>query len=390
MIKSIFFLARTDLLLWLRSPFAIVSALIPPIGMTAMLVVLSLTVLQQPVALVVNSHGPHSLKMQKIIEADDDAYILTVTNEAHAKELLQSQLVAAVITIPRSFEQDVPLYQATVDLTLNNIDIDFADDIRRSVDRSISQFDAPQLSLDEEGEEASTPGMPSDEEGELLPTIYENPYRIDVRKHDLRQTNVEWLHYQVLPALVFLILNVGLMGTALLCSQDVERGTAKYLAVSPLSSAALVTGRLLGGFLASVIVLIPAIATGYFVGIIRPTPEHWPILIAVFLLTALCASGLGACIGTLIKGTRTVAMLGSIISTYLFFLGGGFTTIEFLPSWLRTISAFDPMRYAIDAMRQALFYSTLKGIREDMLILLFCTIAAVLIGSLTIRRTFRE
>jgi ABC-2 type transport system permease protein len=386
MIRGIFALAGMDLLLWRRSPFAVFSALVPPIGMTAMLVILSLTVLQQPVALVVNSHGPNTTKMQKIIEADDDAYILTVTNKTRAEELLKSQLIAGVISIPEDFEKTVPLYKGRVTLTLNNVDIDFADDIRRSVDRSISQFDAPQLSLDEEEEgeapeETAEPVINPDEP---------NPYRINVQKYDLRETNVEWLDYQVLPALVLLVLNVGLMGTALLCSQDVERKTARYLSVSPQSAIALVGGRLLGGFIASIIVLIPAIALGVVMGIITPPLTHWPALIIVFACTALCASGIGACIGSLIKGTRTVAMLGSIISIYLFFLGGGFTTIEFLPPWLRAISAYDPMRYAIDGMRQALFYTTLDGITRDILILCVTALVAMSIGAITIRKTFRE
>ena len=45
----------------------------------------------------------------------------------------------------------------------------------------------------------------------------------------------------------------------------------------------------------------------------------------------------------------------------LFFLGGGFTTIAFLPQWLHNISVFNPIRYSIDGMRQALFYPTLSG-----------------------------
>lgn len=44
-------------------------------------------------------------------------------------------------------------------------------------------------------------------------------------------------------------------------------------------------------------------------------------------------------------------MAASVICTYLFFLGGGFTTIQFLPTWLRRTTTLVPTRYAIDGLR---------------------------------------
>ncbi|MFX6048641.1 ABC transporter permease, partial [Acinetobacter baumannii] len=79
----------------------------------------------------------------------------------------------------------------------------------------------------------------------------------------------------------------------------------------------------------------------------------------MFAATAFFASGLGAIIGAVMSGARTIALASCVVATYLFFLGGGFTTIAFLPDWLRTLSTFAPTRYAIDGMRQALFYTSL-------------------------------
>jgi len=84
--------------------------------------------------------------MQDIIQRDTDAYFLTLTDAKNAKRLLDNQEVAAVITIPKDFDEKLNSHQSNVILTLNNVDIDFADDIRRSVDRSVAHFDAPILS----------------------------------------------------------------------------------------------------------------------------------------------------------------------------------------------------------------------------------------------------
>ncbi|MGH7203173.1 MAG: ABC transporter permease [Candidatus Levyibacteriota bacterium] len=377
-------IAKLDLLLWRRMPFAIACALIPPVGMTIVLVALSLAVIQQPVALVVNAHGKDAQKMEKIIESDTDAYInydftdtLKPTDEITAKHLLDSQQVAAIITIPKSFDADVKKENAKVNLTLNNIDIDFADDIRRSVDRSVAHFDAPILSPDD----ADAVGKDYDPETE-------NPYQMSIDEKDLRETNVAWLDYQVIPALVLLVLSVGLIGTALLCAQDIERKTARYLALAPQQSWMLVAGRLLGGVIASLIALIPAVILCILFGLFTPPANHWPALLSIFVATAVCAAGLGAIVGTALRGSRTIAMAASVLATYMFFLGGGFSTIAFLPDWLQTISSFIPMRYAIDGMRQALFYNTLDNIGKDLTVLSLTAIVAVFIGSFMLRRSW--
>ena len=362
-------------------PLAVASALIPPLGMTLFLVVLSMAVTQQPVAFVTEAHGPQAQKMAKIIRDDTDAYLLTSTDATTARQLLASQQVVAVITIPTDFDANVARRAARVDLTINNIDIDFSDDIRRSVDRSVAQFDAPQLSLAGEHEDDA-------HDAGIADAVKANSYRMTIAEQDLRETNVKWLNYQVIPAIILLILSVGLMGTALLCAQDIERKTARYLAVSPQQSWILVAGRILGGVVACLIVLIPAIIVCALLHIIAPPLSHWPALAAIFLATALCASGLGAILGTVLRGSRAIAMASSVLATCMFFLGGGFTTIAFLPEWLRTVSAFIPIRYAIDGLRQALFYTTLDGVPLDLAVLCATALIAVVIGSYCVRSSW--
>ena len=122
-----------------------------------------------------------------------------------AQRLLDAQEVAAVITIPSDFDEKVAKGEAEVGYVLNNVDIDFSDDIRRSVDRSVAQFDAPQLKLDAEEEEEGPAGSVNPEaDNQYLP----NPYRVDVYKRDLRQTNVEWFSYQTVSAFILFILNI--------------------------------------------------------------------------------------------------------------------------------------------------------------------------------------
>ncbi len=147
--NSLLTIALHDLKRWRKMPLTAACALIPPIAMTLVLVTLSLAVTQQPVALVVQGNGPASMQMAQIIQSDTDAYDLTITNATTANSMLQDEKVAAVITIPSTFDEQVANGTGKVLLTINNVDFDFSDDIRRSVDRSVVEFDAPALVSDE-------------------------------------------------------------------------------------------------------------------------------------------------------------------------------------------------------------------------------------------------
>jgi ABC-2 type transport system permease protein len=363
-------------------------------AMALLLYVLTLSVGRQPVALVVESHGRYARHMEGIIRAASSTYAVTDTTRAGGHALLKSQKAAAVIVIPRNFDSAVTQChtllpseffrderygaagcpKAKVQLTLNNIDHDFADDIRRAVAESAAQFDAPDIVI------------PASE-GQLDSSEL-NPYRVSVTTYELRHTTVDYLHYSVIPVIVLLALSVGVIGTALLCAGDIERGTARHLALAPLPPAALVAGRLLGGLLATMVVVVPTLVLATVTGIISPPPGHWPALLALFVATALCAAGLGAALGSTVRGARQVAMTASVICTYLFFLGGGFTTIQFLPNWLRRISGLVPTRYAIDGLRESLFYPGLHGVVTDLEVLVGTAVVAVGLGALLVRRSW--
>ncbi len=371
--NSLLTIALHDLKRWRKMPLTALCALIPPIAMTLVLVTLSLAVTQQPVALVVEGTGPASMQMAQIIKSDTDAYSLTVTNATNANRMLEDEQVAAVITIPSTFDEEVANGTGKVLLTINNVDFDFSDDIRRSVDRSVVGFDDPAL-VSDESVNAS-----------LL-----NVYHVDLDAQNLRETTVDWETYQLVPTFVLLILNVGLVGTALLCALDKESKTAHMLVLSPQRSWVLISGRILGGVLACVVIVLPAVLVAILVGFISLPIGQLPALFGIFLGTALCASGIGAIIGTCVKGSRYVAFLSSMTAIYLFLLGGGFTVIELVPRWLQTLSAFIPTRYSIDALRQALFYPNPTGLPFSLLVLAIYAIVCVGVGAFFIRRSLHS
>jgi len=357
--------------------------------------VLTFNLGHQPIALVQEGDGRYSEHIAGIFKAQSgDLYSLTTTDQASAMRLLDSQRVAAVVVIPKNFDSAVercPALQpnqiirdysyagsgcpaAQLQVFLNNANHAFSNDIRRALSETVSQFDAPDV---------ITPVSESQLDMSDL-----NPYRVNVMTALTRPTTVNYIQYAVIPCLVLLILSVGVMGTALLCARDIEDGTARHLALAPVSSLVLVAGRLLGGVLVSLVVVVPTLALSRWSGLISPPAGHWPALALVFLATAVCAAGLGAVLGATVRGARVVSMAAAVICTYLFFLGGGFTTTQFLPSWLRHITAFVPTSYAIDGLRQSMFYSGLYGFGKDMWVLLGTAAIAVIAAGIVVRRAW--
>ena len=404
MIRAVLGMARNDLAVWLRSPAAIAASLLPALGMAILVAVLTVSVGRQPVALVVQGRGPQATRFAQIVRSDADAYLLEEMTKAQAERAIGEQRVAAIIAIPENFDFAMRSAQAAVDLYLNNVNIDLSDDIRRSVTRSVAEFDAPQLGLLGE--------LHGPASGLLLP----NPYRVAVAEHDLRTTNVSFLQYQVIPIIVLIIISVGLLGTALLTSRDFERGTAKLLILSPTSRWALVIGRLIGGTLLTLALVLPLVGLGFLThyvpycgedsqapqwvtmmlsgpcGWMLP-PDEWShalALLALLVAVTLMTVGLGVLLGVALRSARLVTMTGLNIAAYLFFLGGGFTTVAFLPTWLQYASLFVPTSYAIEGLRQTLFYPDLIGFERDLLVLVGCAIGAVVAGAAALARTWRR
>jgi ABC-2 type transport system permease protein len=388
-------LAAHDVRLWRRAPWAIAAALIPPVALALLAYVLTFNLGHQPIALVQEAHGRYSNHIAGIFQAQGgDLYSVITTDRATATRLLNSQQVAAVVVIPRNFDAAVarcPALQpdqiihdytyarsgcpaAHLQVTLNNANHHFAGDIRRALSETVAFFDAPDV---------VTPVSETQLDMSDL-----NPYRVNVMTALTRANTVDYIHYAVIPCLVLLMLSAGVMGTALLCARDIERGTARHLALAPVSPVVLIAGRLLGGVLVSLVVIVPTLAIATWTGMIAPPTGHWPALALLFLATAVCAAGLGAVLGATLRGARAVSMAAAVICTYLFFLGGGFTTIQFLPTWLHRMTAFVPTSYAIDGLRQSLFYPGLYGFGADTRVLLGTAAVAVVAGGVVVRRAW--
>ncbi len=382
MIRVAFAVARCDVARWLRSPTLLAATLIPALGMTLMVLALTYAVGRQPVALVQLGHGPTAKRLERILRESDGFWLKPYTPEQAARAL-RKQWVAGAITIPADIEEAAAGNKGHLDALINNVDLDFSDDIRRSVSKAAVSLDAPSLAGQEDESETNLGGK-------VKSRPEANPYLVDLSEIDLRRPDVPFLIYQMVSVFALLALTAGLLVTALSIAGDRESGTLRILALAPASRLAVVCGHLAAGVAAAMLLTTSLLVPLALAGALNAPPSRWPAIAALLLATAMGSTGVGVLVGLATRRVTTTVLLGVNVASASFLLGGGFTTVAFLPPFLQAAARATPTYYAVEGLREALFYTEMPGLARNLGVLLAFGISSVVIGAWLLARPMRQ
>ena len=368
-IIPVFAIVRKDIGVWLRQPTSIAATILPAIAFMIILYFGAQAVGRNPVAIVVHDSGPQAQKLIKIL-SDSDAFKITMitTAQQNADEALKQLRVAAVITIPSNFDAAFDSHKPDpVVIHINNLNLDFTNDLRRSLPAAITEFYADKTNSIDVG--SST------------------PIRIHVKEMDLRQHDVDLLRFEIVPILVLLLTTAGIVNAGLATAREWEDSTIKELLLAPISKTGLIAGKLLSGWLTTLLIAAVVLLIGAVSGYLRPEdPIYWIPTLVIVLLIALASAGLGVAIGGAARKFQRVTAVGIPLSIDLFFLSGGITVAAFLPVWLQTIAHFVPTFYGTHALQMAIFYNSSEGLVQDVAVLGTTALAATSLGVLSVRK----
>ncbi|MBA2396208.1 MAG: ABC transporter permease [Ktedonobacteraceae bacterium] len=351
---------RKDLVVWLRNRRNIAATILPPLVFLLVQALGAAAVGRSPVALVTLDTGPQGRQMQQIFH-NADVFRITDATQAQAQTLLKNIQVIAVITIPANFTQKVDAHVSSpVDVTLNNLNLDFTNDIRRSVPDAITQFYQAQGST--------------------------SPIKVTVHEQDLRQQDIQLFQYSVLPAIVLLLTLSGLVTSSISASREWETRTVKEILLSPATKFAIITGKVLSGFVTTFLLGLLVLLLGALLGWTLPQGIYWLSTVLIIALIALMSTGLGVALGAALQRGLPVIAISVNIAFYLFFLSGGFGVISFEPDVLQNIATYIPLTYGVHALQQAIFYRSSDQLGLDVLVLSVCALVAVALGVLSMRR----
>jgi len=359
-IRTVWAIYRKDLAVWSHNRLGVVASFVPILSILLLNAVGTAAVGRSPVALVRLDSGPKGSQMQQIFH-QANVFRITDASPQQAQALLKSLQVVAVITIPADFTQRVAAHEPSpVDVTVNNLNLDFTNDIRRSVPDAITQYYQAQGNA--------------------------SPIKVKMQEINLRHRDVEFFQYNVLPTILLLLMISGLINGGLATAREWESRTVKELLLSPVSRAAIIAGKVFAGFAITFILGVLVLLLGYALGWTQPQGVYWLSALLTIALVSLFGAGLGVAIGAALRRIQVVIVISINAAIYLFFLAGGIGVLAFEPDWLQNIAAFVPLTYGRHALEQAVFYSASDQFALDMTVLALSALAALVLGTLSMRR----
>ncbi len=349
-----------DIGVWRRQPALIIATILPALALFLVIYFSAAAVGRNPIALVVLGHGPHTRQLISILE-DSEAFVVHEATAGQAGSELKNLDVAAVVTIPANFDAAYDTHQPDpVTIRINNLNLDFTNDLRRSLPAAITQFYAEQ--------------KPS-------------PVAVQVQETDLRGQDISLIQFELIPNLVLLLTIAGVFNAGLATAREWEDLTITELLAAPISRTSLIAGKLLAGWITALLVAGVVLALGAVSGFLRPQGLYWGPTLAVVALLALASAGLGMALGALLRRFQPVAAIGINVAFYLFFLSGGISVAAFLPDWVQSIAHFIPTFYGVHALQTAIFYSSTDQFGRDVAVLVATAAVTLVLGILSLRKS---
>ncbi len=361
-IRPIWAICRNTLSVWLRNRALIAASLLPPVAFLAAGFLAAASVSHSWVALVNLDQGYQGERLAQAIH-QSDVFRVIDANQAQADTLIHGLKVAAVITIPADFTDNFYKHVRTpVTFEVNNLNLDFTNDIRRSVPTAITQFYKTQGAMD--------------------------PIQVSMQEQDLRRQDIQLYQYEVVPILLLMVLIAGLVNTAVSTAREYESRTIKEILVAPVSDVQIALGIVLAGLIIGVgSGLLVAFICILFKWLSLPAWNYSLIALMVLFFTALLASTTGLMVGVGLKRIQAAHAFSTNTALPLFFLAGGVGVLAFEPQWLQTIAAFVPLSYANHALQMAVFYSSSDQLARDLAVLLGVNLAAAMFALMLLKKS---
>ncbi|MET0907976.1 MAG: ABC transporter permease [Ilumatobacteraceae bacterium] len=135
---------------------------------------------------------------------------------------------------------------------------------------------------------------------------------------------------------------------------DREFGFLREMLVAPISKAAIIIGKCLGGATSAtlqaciVLALAPLAGVPYSVSLIV-------ILLICLFLGSMMLTSLGVVLSARIKTIQAAMPMTQMLIMPMMFLSGALFPLANLPTWLSVLTKLNPLTYAVQPMRAAVF-----------------------------------
>jgi ABC-2 type transport system permease protein len=334
-------------------------SIILPLNFLLLFLLFVLTGGQAPTAVVMEDRGPYARQFLAAMQAAH-SFIIDETTADDAQHMLSQGRIVAIVTVPANFDTALQSGQPiTLPVVVNNLNVDFTNDIRRAVPLAITSFYAQAF-----------------------------PDQVVVRANevDLHVLDTDYIHYLSVSIVVISLLVGGLLQAGTGAAREYEDGTIKEVLLAPASRWAIEVGKLLGALAlnalsASVVVAVVVLVLGVW-------PAHWGEVLVFTLLVMLTFVALGLLIGTLVRKRTAVVPLSIGLGLPVFFISGAFGPVQWSSAAVGIVSRLQPVYYAIAVFQHAFhdFDTTSTSLATNTLVLVATTLVILVGSALVLRR----
>ena len=141
-------------------------------------------------------------------------------------------------------------------------------------------------------------------------------------------------------------------GFATLTVRERTLGTLTRLQVAPVARWQILAGKGVGCFIAVVSVIIMLMLVGTALGM---RPRSWPLLMMAAVCTAFCFVGIMMLLSLLGKTEQATGGAAWGACTVMAMFGGGMIPAAFMPNFMKTLSDFDPVKWAVVSVEGAIW-----------------------------------
>lgn len=168
----------------------------------------------------------------------------------------------------------------------------------------------------------------------------------------------------VFPGILMMTVLFAAVFSAISIVWDREFGFLREMLVAPVSRWSIVLGKCLGGATVSTLQGMIVLLLAGFVGV-PYAPSLLAELVGIMALSAFALTALGVLVAARIRQMESFQAIMQFLVMPMFFLSGALFPLGGLPGWLAGLTIVNPLTYAVDPMRRAVF-SHLGGTVEGV------------------------
>jgi ABC-2 type transport system permease protein len=135
---------------------------------------------------------------------------------------------------------------------------------------------------------------------------------------------------------------------------DREFGFLREMLVAPISKGAIIVGKVAGGATTATLQACVILVLGVFVDVKYSVGLVLLLLLALFLGSSMLTA-LGVVLSARIKTIQAAMPLTQMLIMPMMFLSGSLFPLANLPTWLSVLTKLNPLTYAVQPMRSAVF-----------------------------------